>query len=282
MSTTEQRIAANRVAAQLSTGPISDAGKATASQNAIRHGLRSARMFLDDEDPADFEALISDLSESLEPVGAIEIALVERIAVNLWRQRRLVEAETASISLARQPRKIALDTVNELGRRYDYELKEEDLAPFDQDRVEWCQTVLAEIEALGAIDIASIKEQAPMVWQQLTSDAEGDDSQTLAAFLAEHKRGLDGFMAELVLWCREQLREAVARPHVLALAEQVRTERLVLPGDTLELLARYQTTLDNQLYKALRALRDAQEWRLKTLEHNALAVVPSDTVTRAA
>jgi len=32
------------------------------------------------------------------------------------------------------------------------------------------------------------------------------------------------------------------------------------------LFTRYQTTLDNQLYKALRAFRDAQEWRLKTLD----------------
>jgi hypothetical protein len=34
-------------------------------------------------------------------------------------------------------------------------------------------------------------------------------------------------------------------------------------------MARYQTTLDNQLYKALRAYREAQEWRFKTLEHVA-------------
>jgi hypothetical protein len=62
------------------------------------------------------------------------------------------------------------------------------------------------------------------------------------------------------------LRLAEARPNVLALAEQVRTKCLVLPTDTLELLARYQTTLDNQLNRALRALREAQEWRFKTLE----------------
>ena len=282
MSTTEQRIAANRVNALSSTGPATADGKAAASQNALRHGLRSARMFLDDEDPAEFEALVSELINSLNPVGTVEIALVERIAVNLWRQRRLVVAETASLSLTRQPRKIALDTGNELGRRYGAELKEDDLAPFDEEREEWCQAVLAEIEALGAFDIASIKEHAPLVWQQLTSDAEGDDPQTIASFLSEHKRGLDGFVAELILWCREQLREATARPHVLALAEQVRSKRLVLPADTLELLARYQTTLDNQLYKALRALREAQEWRLKTLEHNAPAVVPLDAVARAA
>ena len=59
---------------------------------------------------------------------------------------------------------------------------------------------------------------------------------------------------------------AKARPHILTLAEQVKAKRLVLPADALELLARYQTTLDNQLYKSLRALREAQEWLLKTLQ----------------
>ncbi len=31
-------------------------------------------------------------------------------------------------------------------------------------------------------------------------------------------------------------------------------------------MARYQTTLDNQLFKLLKALREAQEWRMKTIE----------------
>jgi len=73
----------------------------------------------------------------------------------------------------------------------------------------------------------------------------------------------------LAQWCREQLREAEARPHALALAEEVRAKRLVLAAETLEVMSRYQTTLDNQLFKLLRALRDAQDWRLKTLEGNA-------------
>jgi hypothetical protein len=51
------------------------------------------------------------------------------------------------------------------------------------------------------------------------------------------------------------------------MAETVRARASVLPAGTLEILARYQTTLDNQLFKALRALREAQEWRLKTIEH---------------
>ena len=68
----------------------------------------------------------------------------------------------------------------------------------------------------------------------------------------------------------------------MALAEHVRAKRLVLPKDTLELLSRYQTTLDNQLYKALRALRDAQDWRLKTIEMAPQPSVPAQDVIAAA
>ena len=54
--------------------------------------------------------------------------------------------------------------------------------------------------------------------------------------------------------------------HIRTLAEQVRAKKLVLAPDALEVFSRYQAALDNQLYKALRALRDAQDWRLKTLD----------------
>ena len=70
----------------------------------------------------------------------------------------------------------------------------------------------------------------------------------------------------MIQWCHEQLKQAERHPQVLALAEQVKAKRLVLPDAVLEVFSRYQTALDNQLYKALRALREAQEWRLKTLD----------------
>lgn len=270
MSTTEQRIAANRVNAQLSTGPITAHGKAASSQNATRHGLLSARLFIDDEDPAEFHVVCAELARSLKPVGAIEAALVERIAVSLWRQRRLVQAEAANITLTRQPRKVASGVSSELGRGLGMELKPDELQPFDAEREQWCRTVLAEIESLDGFELATIEQSAPLLWQQIGSDAE-EDHQTPAKLIADHKGGLEAYVGELLRWCREQIRQAEARPQTLALAEQVRAKRLVLPGDTLELLSRYQSTLDNQLYKALRALREAQAWRLKTLEQGAPA-----------
>ena len=112
-------------------------------------------------------------------------------------------------------------------------------------------------------NLRSLETAAPTVYDQLLTDADGD---TPEKFLAGHSGGLTGYIAELTLWCRKELREAETRPKLLAVAEQVRARASVLPAGTLEILSRYQTTLDNQLYKALRALREAQEWRLKTIE----------------
>ena len=94
MSTSEQRLAANRVNALGSTGPVTPEGKMASSQNAVRHGLLSTRLLLDDEEPGEFQELFSHLCHSLGPVGAIEELLVERIAVAIWRQRRLVRSAT--------------------------------------------------------------------------------------------------------------------------------------------------------------------------------------------
>lgn len=268
MSTTEQRLAANCSNALQSTGPASPHGKAVASRNATKHGVLSSRLLLDEEDPADFDDLLRRLVQSLGPVGAIEETLVERVAVTIWRQRRLVACETANLSLARQAKKIASGVSSELGRSYSSELKRDDLTPFDPERAEWSRRALSEIEALEELDLAAIVKSAPLVFEQLTSDA-AEDQEAPTAFIANYEGGLTGYLVQLAQWCRDQIREAEARPHVLALADQIRAKRMVLPTDTLEVMSRYQTTLDNQLFRLLRALRDAQEWRLKTLESNS-------------
>lgn len=262
MSSSEQRFAANRINAQKSTGPCSLEGKRISSGNATRHGLLSTRLFLDDEDPDEFADLLCDLQRSLTPVGAMELALVERIAVTLWRQRRLVTAETAALDLGRQARQIAGGVSDELGLKYGSALKEEDLQPFDPDRIAWCTATISEIEALDQIDLDSLPQLAPNVFNQLEADADGEG---LSAYLAGHENGLTGYVDALMDWCRSELSEAERRPHVQVLPVQERAKHLLLPDDTLQVIARYQTTLDNQLYKALTALREAQEWRLKTL-----------------
>lgn len=255
---------ANRENAKRSTGPRSAQGRAVIGANALRTGLRSVRLLVDGEDPEDFAALCSDLDIALRPVGAVEAALAERIAVALWRQRRLLAAETSAINLERRASQIARGTemVHEPGF---FRAISRESEPFDEERATWCQGVLEELDQLDEISLDTLPVKAPLIHAQLERDAE-EDHEEPSQHVAGLEHGLTSYVAELAKWCREQLNEAEQRPRILALAEQLRAKRLVLPTQQLETLARYQTTLDNQLYKALRAFREAQEWRLKTLE----------------
>jgi len=265
MSSSKQRLTTNRTNAIKSTGPTSETGKAVASQNAQRHGVFSSRLFLEDEDPAVFEALLMELQATLVPVGAIELALVERIAIAMWRQRRLITAETASLALKRRTRELARHASCSYSSALDSSVQEEDLQPYDQERIEWCKKVIPEIEALDKITLDALKKHAPHVWQQLVDDAEQDD-EAPEQQVACHKNGVTGYVMELYDWCKTELQKAKDRPKLLAFVEQLKQKSLVLPIDQAHLFARYQTTLDNQLYKALKTLRETQEWRFKSLD----------------
>ena len=265
MSISEQQLTANRVNAVKSTGPKSPSGKSIVSSNETKHAILSDRMLIEGEKPAEFRALMQELSIALNPLGIVEAALVERIAVSIWRQRRLVRAETAALSLATQPQKIATSVSQELDLSLSARLSEADLAPFDSDQEKWCTGAVEEFEQLDQFDLEKLRRDAPLLYGQLKSDAESD-SETIEVYLGAYKEGLSGYLAELMRWCRKELETAQRRPKILQLAEHFRSRNLVLPAHALQLFARYQAMLDNQLYKALRALREAQERRMKQTE----------------
>lgn len=172
MPSSNQRKNANRENARQSTGPRTPQGKARASSNALKHGILSQQLILKDESADDFARLHAELVADLRPVGFLEHNLVERIAIGLWRQRRLIGAETALIESKRQ-------------------------------------------EALTAA-----------LRHTVLSDPEREEERLYRLF------------------------EAWAVPR----------------GQERDSLSRYQTMLDNELYKALRALREAQHWRQKTID----------------
>ncbi|MEO1610368.1 MAG: hypothetical protein AAFR90_13755 [Pseudomonadota bacterium] len=272
----DRRIEANRANATKSTGPKSQNGKAAVSNNATQHGIFSSRLFLDDEDPADYEHLQIELRDTLMPVGALEFGLVERIAVNMWRQRRLIAAETSAISLEREAKKIADGVSSELGVSFTSRaIQEEQLEPFDKDQERWCNAVVEEIELLEDFEPANIEAKAPHIFGQLKRDAE-DNHEDEWSYLKEYPGGPVAYIAELRSWCRTQIADAKMRPKLLDLAERIRQERLVLPESALMLFTRYQTTLDNQIYKALKALREAQDWRLKSVDASAADISDGD------
>lgn len=73
--------------------PRTPEGKARAASNALKHGLLSRGVLLPDEDADAFAELSRSLSEDLNPVGGLELALVERIIHLYWRLQRLVKVE---------------------------------------------------------------------------------------------------------------------------------------------------------------------------------------------
>ena len=93
---------ANRTNAKRSTGPKTVAGKALSRMNAHKHGLTAETIVIGDEDPRTFDMLRAELEEEYKPRPGIESELVERLAVLMWRMRRIPIFEAALIEVRRE------------------------------------------------------------------------------------------------------------------------------------------------------------------------------------
>ena len=94
----QAQIQANRRNAQKSTGPKTEQGKSIVAQNAITHGLRSARILIASEDPTEFDAHQNALLEDLVPVGPMESILVDRIVTPTWQLNRAARLQTCTLN----------------------------------------------------------------------------------------------------------------------------------------------------------------------------------------
>ena len=97
MTASAKQIAANRANALKSTGPRTASGKLASSKNALTHGLLSREMLVGGEDPAHYDALLDSLIDDFAPHGANEQMLVEKLAIALWKMKRLHGAEAATV-----------------------------------------------------------------------------------------------------------------------------------------------------------------------------------------
>ena len=79
-------------------GPKTTEGKAISKYNAIKHGLLSKEVLVDGEDEKTLLELNQSVHDQFQPVGPIEKMLVDRVVSNLWRLRRAVFVETATMN----------------------------------------------------------------------------------------------------------------------------------------------------------------------------------------
>ena len=116
--TTKKQIEANKRNALVSTGPVSPEGKALVSQNAVKHGIFARDLIITSgdgkEDQQEYNELLDGLIVSLHPTGQMECLLVEKIAADYWRLRRVLRFESGSI------RKILDMAISDYYEKADY------------------------------------------------------------------------------------------------------------------------------------------------------------------
>src|SRR6195952_3681631 len=148
------QFAANHANARLSTGPVTEQGKAAPSRNNLRHGFRSQTVLLPGDDPVAYQAFRADLTEYYSPGDLTEFRFVREMADADWRLRRVrqhlesaITRQMAKVSSA-QPglpamelQSIAIETLSETGTSYGtwlrYETKFE--RQFDRAFKDWAK-----------------------------------------------------------------------------------------------------------------------------------------------
>jgi hypothetical protein len=145
------------------------------------------------------------------------------------------------------------------------ELKESDLILFDPMHYEWCESILNELDGLfeqTSLDLNKIKDIAPHAYQQLLSDAQ-NLALTPLKFLQDYEQPFDYFDS-LRNYCLKEIQKKHQHQMVSAVAELVKSKHVILKEKLRDSLCKYQVMLDNELYKAMKALREAQEWRMNS------------------
>jgi hypothetical protein len=235
--------------------------------NALKHGILSRYTVLSHENHADYESLVNSLMDEHLPAGATEQHLIEELASVIWRKRRVLQAEGATINKGLKESARSAKTVIpaaapfELGLSGEHtriedlmDLKPEDVtesqraARHDLDATNKADAILrkggdrAYDKALRAL-LPDSREwwDSYVEEEEYTADAEG-----LASFITEHLSPL----------CYQQEKES---RHHDAIVNQAVGEGL--QAYRLEKLSRYETHLDRKFERTLAMLIKLKDLR---------------------
>lgn len=82
---TEAVRAANQANAQSSTGPRTEEGKSMTCHNALRHGILTRRVVLEDDERREYRRLWHFWNDYYHPKGGVEQFLVEEVTNTSWK-----------------------------------------------------------------------------------------------------------------------------------------------------------------------------------------------------
>jgi hypothetical protein len=288
---TDRKRAANRKNAKKSTGPKTAAGKARSRMNGTRHGLRAEHVVVPQlEDAGEWEAHRSGVAASLAPTTYLEELLADRAALATWRLRRAARHERGLLaeSQARAEERAmdalryyigqgeTLDGLRKAVRDYQsvVELLEHFEAKHPHDEQFENGYVFEELLEYAA-------EQAGIPLEQLEDDPndpeplyvvpaavftwEEDDERTYAELLGDGLRAiakhatngatLDGIVSQTRAHYEVERERAEEKLAKLESAVALEREKAAVPFDRDDLFARYETSAERSLARALEGLR---------------------------
>ncbi len=275
------------------TGPISAAVKATASRNATTYGIHSDRPVLQGiELPEEWETHRRGVLESIAPATPLEEALAGRIALLLWRLRRVVryETEVTNLSLEESDRDAAImygsrvsfsgpgsqfpgldsllgrpDVLREKHAELTLAVEAfESLERLPDNEVVPEARVLAILEAVARVmDVSDDRVQAARK-AGLASATEWIRSRLGRALstLAGPAGGLDTLIPRARSLAKSELAHAATLLQGLEReARAITRQRLLHPGPELDRVVKYETHLHRLLVSTLRELEAMQRRR---------------------
>ena len=235
--------------------------------NALKHGILSRYTVLSHENHADYESLVNALMDEHLPAGATEQHLIEELASVIWRKRRVLQSEGATINkglkeTARNAKSIVLAAVPFVtGLSGEYTDLRDVMSLTDEEAVTDQRNASADVQACyratkllrtgGATAYAkavrALHPESRAMWEDSVADGENTPTaEGLAAFIQQH---LEPVAREL---------EKEARHHE-AIKNQAMGEGL--QAWKLEKLSRYETHLDRKFERTLGMLVKLKELR---------------------
>ena len=310
MRTSSKRAAANRRNALKSTGPKTTEGKAVAAMNALKHGLRASDLAVPYlETSMDWETHLAQTVRTLAPVGYLETVLAERAASILWRMGRAVRYESLTVAAAMETAEERCfqgsygerrDGVKELQDKVDQARAEvdvfaglrtakagtkidpetawemvQDVAKFRSVEL-WEEVIKDSDEWTSTIDLSEIPDGFEVdEWDGWTAGL----LRTVIGRVAE-KRGetFDQVLDMMAASRGDKVKELEAKLQEAKVdLERWRKTHLLPDEETLDKVARYESSLERSLFRTLHELERIQAAR--SGEHVPLPAVADVAVS---
>ena len=235
--------------------------------NALKHGILSRYTVLSHESHADYESLVNSLMDEHLPAGATEQHLIEELASVIWRKRRVLQAEGATINQGLKVSARSAKTIIPAAAPFEMGLSGEntdirnlmDLTPEDvAESQQFARHDLDATNKAGAIlrkggeraydkALRALLPDSREWWETHVEEAEFTaDVDGLTTFIQEHLEPL----------CHRQEKEA---RHHEAIKNQTIGEGL--NAYKLEKLSRYETHLDRKFERTLAMLLKLKDLR---------------------